>query len=217
MNGVQAAHQQSHDHRRAVLRAALKVFSDQGFAGATTRAIAAEAGVELGHLAYYFPTKLILWQQVLLAFLMAGESYLDQHLGAADLDDPLETARRVLPGYLRTYANNPRLTRMLQQEMAMRNERHDWVVEHLGRPIWERLSPLFQALAQRGHLSGAPPETAYFAMVGSTLILFGHPELIEDFGKSDASTTDWQDRAIAHILSPILGREPINGGQATAG
>jgi AcrR family transcriptional regulator len=60
------------DNRRAVLDAALTVFADLGFEAASTRAIAAAAGLEQGHLAYYFPSKAALWQQVVEAFAREG-------------------------------------------------------------------------------------------------------------------------------------------------
>jgi hypothetical protein len=51
------------DNRRAVLDAAPTVFADLGFEAASTRAIAAAAGLEQGHLAYYFPSKAALWHR----------------------------------------------------------------------------------------------------------------------------------------------------------
>ncbi|MFD2782053.1 TetR/AcrR family transcriptional regulator [Novosphingobium pokkalii] len=62
------------DNRRAVLDAALTVFADLGFEAASTRAIAAAAGLEQGHLAYYFPSKAALWQQVVEAFAREGKT-----------------------------------------------------------------------------------------------------------------------------------------------
>lgn len=43
--------------REAILRAAIDVFAAQGYGGASLRSIGAAAGVEKGHLTYYFRTK----------------------------------------------------------------------------------------------------------------------------------------------------------------
>lgn len=43
--------------REAILRAAIEVFAARGYGGASLRSIGAAAGVEKGHLTYYFPTK----------------------------------------------------------------------------------------------------------------------------------------------------------------
>jgi AcrR family transcriptional regulator len=45
------------DRRGQIVRAATTTFARLGFAGASLRELAAEAGIEKGHLTYYFPTK----------------------------------------------------------------------------------------------------------------------------------------------------------------
>lgn len=192
------------ENRRLVLEAALNVFADLGFAGASTRAIAAAAGIEQGHLAYYFPTKLALWQQVILAFARDGEAYLAEHVTQQALTDPLEAARAILPRYLRSFAVNPRLTRLMLQEFSVLSSRHEWVVEHIGKPVWQRMSPLFHALGERGHLGGAQPEIAYFSLIGAALITFGNPELVQALTGADTHSEAWMDQAITHMLRSVL-------------
>lgn len=191
-------------NRRLVLEAALNIFSDLGFAGASTRMIAAAAGIEQGHLAYYFPSKLALWQQVIEAFARDGEAYLAEHLTQQALADPVQAARTILPNYLRSFAANPRLTRLMLQEFSVLSPRHDWVVEHIGKPVWQRLRPLFHALAARGHLGGAQPEMAYFSLIGAALITFGNPELVQALTDTDTHSQTWIDQAIAHMLRSVL-------------
>lgn len=45
------------DRRQQILEAALDIFADEGFEGATTKAIAARAGVTPGLIYFYFPSK----------------------------------------------------------------------------------------------------------------------------------------------------------------
>lgn len=54
----------SGDTRQRILEAALPVFADQGFAGASTRALAAAAGVNIATLAYHFQDKQGLYDAV---------------------------------------------------------------------------------------------------------------------------------------------------------
>jgi len=49
--------ERSRRRREEILRAALTIIGRDGLAGVTHRAVAAEAGVPLGSLTYYFPTK----------------------------------------------------------------------------------------------------------------------------------------------------------------
>jgi TetR/AcrR family transcriptional regulator len=67
------------ENERALLEAAERVFAEQGFAGATTAAIARRAGVPKANLHYYFATKEGLYravvERVLTAWLAAASSF----------------------------------------------------------------------------------------------------------------------------------------------
>lgn len=192
------------ENRRLVLDAALRVFSDLGFEGASTRAIAAAAGIEQGHLAYYFPSKMALWQQVIETFARQGEAYLRAHLTPDALANPVATAHKVLPDFLRTFASNPRLTRLMLQEFSVLSARHEWVVANFGQPVWRLLEPLFDGLQAQRRLAGAEPVMAYFTLIGAALITFGNPELIARLAGVEANETQWVDKAIDHMLVPIF-------------
>ena len=66
------------ENERALLEAAEQVFAEEGFAGATTAAIARRAGVPKANLHYYFSTKDALYravvERVLTAWLAAAAS-----------------------------------------------------------------------------------------------------------------------------------------------
>jgi len=67
------------ENERALLEAAEEIFAEQGFAGATTAAIARRAGVPKANLHYYFVTKEGLYravvERVLTAWLAAAASF----------------------------------------------------------------------------------------------------------------------------------------------
>jgi len=67
------------ENERALLEAAEWIFAEEGFAGATTAAIARRAGVPKANLHYYFPTKEGLYrsviERVLTAWLAAASSF----------------------------------------------------------------------------------------------------------------------------------------------
>ena len=67
------------ENERALLEAAEEIFAEQGFAGATTAAIARRAGVPKANLHYYFATKETLYravvERVLTAWLAAAASF----------------------------------------------------------------------------------------------------------------------------------------------
>jgi TetR/AcrR family transcriptional regulator len=81
------------ENERALLEAAERVFAEQGFAGATTAAIARNAGVPKANLHYYFPTKEGLYRAVI-------ERTLNAWLDAASSFDASEDACEALSAYI---------------------------------------------------------------------------------------------------------------------
>ena len=59
------------ENREKILKAALEVFSNAGFRGATVDAIAVAAGMSKPNLLYYFPTKEAVYREVLEGMLDA--------------------------------------------------------------------------------------------------------------------------------------------------
>lgn len=67
----------SRDTVHAILRAAAQVFAAQGYAGTTTNHIAARAGVSIGSLYEYFPSKDALLVALTEAHIAEGEAILN--------------------------------------------------------------------------------------------------------------------------------------------
>jgi TetR/AcrR family transcriptional regulator len=81
------------ENKRALLEAAEEVFAEQGFAGATTAAIARRAGVPKANLHYYFATKEALYRAVI-------ERVLTAWLAAAASFDASDDPREALAAYI---------------------------------------------------------------------------------------------------------------------
>jgi len=81
------------ENERALLEAAEAIFAEQGFAGATTAAIARRAGVPKANLHYYFSTKEALYRAVV-------ERVLNAWLAAASSFDASEDPREALTAYI---------------------------------------------------------------------------------------------------------------------
>jgi TetR/AcrR family transcriptional regulator len=190
--------------RRAIVDAALSVFAANGFEGASTRAIAALAGVELGHMAYYFKTKETMWNEVINRFALPTHERVKLSMAQVDLSDPLSAARRVLPELLREFANDHRLTRLMLQDFSVASSRRDRVVQEVGRPIWLQLRPLFEALQKRARGNADDAKLAYFAMVGGALLFFGGGPEVKQIAGIDSSHAKVRDNFIARIIDSVL-------------
>lgn len=191
-------------NREAILEAALEVFAEEGYEGASTRRIAAAAGIEPGHLAYYFPTKRLLWQAVIEAFARDGEGVLRaalEQLGGRPARDVLPA---MLTALLRSFAANPRLTRLMLQEFSVSGERHDWVAQSFGVPVWDILRPLFAELESEGLLSGASAAAAYMSLLGGALLAFGTRDYFLGLSGCDPTCEPELSRYIDLLMRPLL-------------
>ena len=81
------------ENERVLLEAAESIFAEQGFAGATTAAIAQRAGVPKANLHYYFTTKEALYRAVI-------ERALTAWLNAASSFDESKDPARALSAYI---------------------------------------------------------------------------------------------------------------------
>lgn len=201
---ARAARYDGAEHRLRVLEAALAAFAERGYEATGTRTIAAAAGIEQGHLAYYFPSKQALWEQVIEAFARAPYLYLKEHIPDEIGAEPAETAKQILPGFLRVFARNGRLTRLMLQEFSVTSDRQAWLTEQFARPVWRLLEPLFVQLRAKGFLGGATPEVAYFSLLGAALVTFGNRDLVTRLTDEAGETEEWIDNAVSHMIIPIL-------------
>src|SRR5689334_24958109 len=98
-----------------ILAAALKEFAEHGFAGASTRAVAAAAGVQHPLVNYHFKSKEGLWHAVLEA--TAGQ-FMDQFrarlTGLRGVDD-VTKLRLVQEDFIRFSAENPHFHLLMSQ------------------------------------------------------------------------------------------------------
>jgi AcrR family transcriptional regulator len=103
----------------AILRAAAQVFAARGYAATTTNHIAARAGVSIGSLYEYFPSKDALLVALTEAHLAEGESILER-AGADAMarggDDLEQVVRRFVEGMVTFHERDRALHRVLFEE-----------------------------------------------------------------------------------------------------
>ncbi|MCV7417016.1 TetR/AcrR family transcriptional regulator [Mycolicibacterium litorale] len=98
--------------RHRLIEATAKIMRDEGYAAATSRRVAAEAGVKQALVYYYFPTMDDLFVEVLRA---GAEVSLERMREALTDEDPLQTLWRM--------NSDQRLTGLNAEFMALANHR----------------------------------------------------------------------------------------------
>ncbi|OMC06978.1 TetR family transcriptional regulator [Mycolicibacter heraklionensis] len=98
--------------RRRLIEATARLMRDEGYAAATSRRVAAEAGVRQALVYYYFPTMDDLFVEVLRA---GADVALDRMRAALTADDPLRCLWEI--------NSDTRMTRLNTEFMALANHR----------------------------------------------------------------------------------------------
>lgn len=158
--------------RDRIVAVAADLFSERSFDGATTREIAARAGVTQPLLNYHFRSKEELWQAAVDSlFELLNETLDERATGLRGVDD-VTAAKLLVREFVTFSARNPQLHRIIMQESKADGPRMDFLVERHVRPIYERTTALFAALAERGAVPPIPPTHLYYILTGAGPTMF---------------------------------------------
>lgn len=158
--------------RERILAAAVDLFADRSFDGASTREIAAAAGVSQPSLNYHFRSKDELWRAAvasLFAKLTATTGARIDGLRGVDL---ATTAKLVIRDFIAFSAANPQLHRIITQESKAENERIDWLVDQHIRPMYEAVTAMFEQLSAQGAVPDVPAPFLYYLLTGAGPTIF---------------------------------------------
>ena len=158
--------------RERILAAALDLFSELSFEGATTREIAARAGVTQPLLNYHFRSKDELWRAAVDGlFAELSEALIGRAEGLRGVDE-LTVAKLLIREFIYFSAAHPQLHRIITQECKTDGPRMDWLVERHVRPRYEQTTALFTALVEAGHLPDIPVAHLYYILTGAGPTMF---------------------------------------------
>jgi TetR/AcrR family transcriptional regulator len=158
--------------RRAILDAALELFSDRSFEGASTRAIAEVAGVTQPLLNYHFAGKEELWRAAVDDLFERFTSSMQLRLSGLRGVDDLTIAKLMVRHFVEFSAANPQLHRIIMQESKRAGNRLDWLIETHVRPLYENALAMFEQLAARGELAPVAPAHLYYLLTGAGATVF---------------------------------------------
>jgi AcrR family transcriptional regulator len=192
------------DSRERILTAALAAFAERGFEGATTRDIAARAGVNQGLIKYYFDGKLKLWRAAVDRAFAELRATIDGTLGDATLVDEAERTRRLIRRYVRFVAGHPEFIRMMHDEGKRSGARMRWLVDRHIRPLHAAITAVLERAQQRGQLpSDIPTVHFHYILVGSVGLIFHQAEeckRLAGVDPTDASVVEAHADAVAHVI-----------------
>jgi len=158
--------------RERILAAALDLFSERSFDGATTREIAARAGVTQPLLNYHFSSKDTLWRAAVDGLFETLSHALAERADGLRGVDELTTTRLLVREFVTFSAHNPQLHRIITQECKADGPRMDWLIERHIRPIYVATVERFASLAGQGLLPDIPAPHLYYIITGAGPTMF---------------------------------------------
>jgi TetR/AcrR family transcriptional regulator len=158
--------------RDRIVAAAIDLFSERSFDGATTREIAASAGVTQPLLNYHFRTKEELWQSAIDSLFELLNRTLDERTSGLRGVDEVTSAKLLVREFVTFSARHPQLHRIIMQESKSDGPRMDYLVDRHVRPIYDRTTALFASLARQGAVPPIPPEHLYYILTGAGPTMF---------------------------------------------
>lgn len=181
------------DRKHQLLETALDVFSRQGYEGATTKEIAAAAGVAEAVIFRHFPSKQALYTEVLDYKLQSGalNPWLAAIQACMERDDDAGVFRTIIAQMLKSFRADARFERMI---LFAALEGHELGLAHLrqhAQPFFESLNSYVRRRHATGALRARKPQhilMALFGMVhhyGQMTGMFGFPR-----GGSDEEMVD---------------------------
>jgi AcrR family transcriptional regulator len=158
--------------RERIMTAALDLFSERSFEGATTREIAARAGVTQPLLNYHFRSKDDLWRaSVDGLFGDLTEALTARVEGLRGVDD-LTVMQLLIREFIHFSAAHPQVHRLITQECKIDGPRMDWLVERHIRPLYEATAERLSRLVEAGLLPDIPVAHLYYIVTGAGPTMF---------------------------------------------
>ena len=171
-SGTRATRPSADDTRARILEAAVDLFSELSFDGATTREIAARAGVTQPLLNYHFSSKDELWSAAVdRIFASLNQAMASRAQGLRGVDE-LTVAKLLIREFVTFSASHPQLHRIITQECKTDGPRMDWLVERHVRPLYEQTTAIFAGLVEAGHLPDFPAPHLYYILTGAAPTMF---------------------------------------------
>jgi AcrR family transcriptional regulator len=155
--------------RERILKAAVEVFAEKGFLGASTREIARRAGTNQGLITYHFRSKDELWRAAAASVFDGLGRQLAERVDALELADPRERAREAIRQYVRFAAAHPELFRIMVDEGRVADDRMKWLVDAHLRPRFEAIS---RGLMEVAGIDEALLPHAFYALAGAASLMF---------------------------------------------
>ena len=139
--------------KQTVLKAALKMFAQEGFSNTKLRDIAALAGSTHSLIRHHFGSKDDLWKAVVDYAFKLHEDSLLKILTLRKSADPVELFKDFIASYVTTVAKNPELSKILLHDNSRSSPHLDYLKERQ-KKLHLIIEPVFKNVQKCGYFKG---------------------------------------------------------------
>ncbi|MGE0503092.1 MAG: TetR family transcriptional regulator C-terminal domain-containing protein [Rhizobiaceae bacterium] len=153
------------EKRERILEAALEVFSQHGFRGATVDQIAEAAGMSKPNLLYYFKGKEAIFEMLIKRLL---ETWLDPLKALDDVGDPLTELRSYIRRKLEMARDFPRESRLFANEIIQGAPRIQAILEGELKSLVDEKAEIIKGWMRLGRIARTDPWHLIFSIWATT-------------------------------------------------
>jgi AcrR family transcriptional regulator len=157
--------------REAILTSARRIFARRGFAGTSTRDVAADAGVNNAMIYYHFRDKVTLYRAVLAASFDEFDRLWD-HPVFSSRQSCRKKIRTYVEGFISFQQANEELRRIMTMEFACCSQNYAWLADTYFGHSYRRLANLLEEGMRSGELRRIDPSLAIPGLVGMIIHSF---------------------------------------------
>lgn len=192
---------QKSDTKSRVLAAAISQFSKVGFAGASVRNIAEEAGVIHGAIKYHFTSKEELWREVVRHLHHQLLESVGDFEAASEEYSPRKAVAVLTRRLIEFNAHFPEWRRIVLFETLHATERLDWLNDNFLSPLLNQaLAGTEYYLDQGAYPSGVSPLFVMYTMLASSTYVFLSAQEIERSFGVDVFAEDQIELQVQTVL-----------------
>lgn len=183
-----------------ILEAALQAFAERGFDGASTREIAAAAGVPQGLVNYHFESKQSLWEAAVDAVFAEFAREVAGVVEALRDVDPATRLRAAAKRFVRFAARHPEVHRLMTREGSQNGPRLRYLVDHLVRPLFDGSTALIEQAAP-----GLDAAHLHYVLLGAVSHLFAVAPEFEAVTGRDPRAPEMVEAHAAAVVDWLIG------------
>lgn len=150
-----------------ILNAAITLFAQRGFAGASVSDVARACGAPVPLIMYHFKSKQGVWEAAVELLYARVNKRLAEELETASGLSGLDFYKASIRAHIATLAAYPEHMRLLLQEGAERTERLEWLIATYQKPLNDRIIALIASAQREGLIAAGDPDHLMFVLSGA--------------------------------------------------